>query len=402
MPRPLTLLFSVPTGYNARELLTPLQEHLERDEAVGSVICLTPAAAAHQEIFPSFTKKFRFIANPARQTLHHKLLQQLAPDIVVTPTAGLDHHDTPILRASQQLNIPSLTFISSWDNVYKMERFQKYGKAYELADHLVVWNQMMHDHLRKIFPHLKSEAISIIGAPRLDFFTHTDRLPSKKTLLQHLGLPYDRGKIIHLATTELYPMGYIVQTIREAETSGKIPHQLHIYASVHPGGDLSKHRAYARQYGVVLGYSFGRRESSSHPNFLYNPTREEIYLLVALFKHADVLVNHSSTVAIESLFANVPVINVKYGQPLDWWRWYRSMVYRDFQQHYADITAGQATTIVHSKRELIQALNKDLADPGHLAAARQQTLKRIITTIDGTAGRQLLDKIKQIAVQRKT
>jgi hypothetical protein len=191
-------------------------------------------------------------------------------------------------------------------------------------------------------------------------------------------------------------MDYIAEAVKTAMGDGQLPKNLVLLATVHPGGKLSNH-ASLEKYGVAVRFAFGRKEHITVPGFTYNPTAADIYNSVALYKHTSVLINHSSTTALESLLADVPVINIKYGQPLDWWRWYRSMVYRDFQQHYRDVVADGATKVVKNKGQLISAIKNYLAHPEEDKAARVQTITKMITTINGTASAQVLDTIKHQA-----
>jgi hypothetical protein len=386
----MRLVVSIPSGFHLRELVLPLKAFFEQDAAVEKVIAITPGAPFRQQLFGSYGDKFEFVAT-ADEAAYAELYRQLQPDLVVTTTAGLDERDVPILRAAQKRGIKTFTFIASWDNVWKMERLKKFGKPYVLADHLVVWNRMMFDHLYRVFPQLRAGQVSIIGAPRFDYFWHADKIPSRDRLFAYLGLAADGEKLIHIGTTELYPMDYIV-----AALATRFP-KAHLYASVHPGGDMKKHQGYAAQYGVTVRYSFGRQDEAPAREFQYNPSLEDIYMLVALFKHSDVLVNHSSTVALESLAADVPVINVKFGEPFDWWRWYRSMVYRDFQQHYRDVVSDNATTIVKNSAQLAAATETYLGNPALHHEGRRRTLQKMITTTDGSASQQMFELIKKQA-----
>ncbi len=383
------LVISVPSGFHARELLLPLKSLLEEDPAIQRVTVITPGAPYRTEIFPTYGTKFDFENNPATTEENEKLLRRLNPSVVITTTSGLDPEDVPILEAARRLSLPTFTFVASWDNVWKMERLKNNGRPQVIADHLAVWNTIMRDHIVRVFPDIAPEKITITGAPRLDFFAHTSKLPTREQLFATLGLPDPTARLVHVATTELYPSDYILKTLAPLPSK--------IYVSVHPGGNLARHKAYAEPLGAVVRYSFGRQENAPLPAFLYNPTLADIYMLVALFKHTNVLVNHSSTVAIESLLADRPVINIKYGRRFDWWRWYRSMVYRDFQQHYHDLVADGATRVVHSPRQLIRALQSYLENPGQQHAERAATIKKMITVTDGTAGQQVLNLIKSLA-----
>lgn len=399
----MKILISVPSGYHAREILFPLQSLLTDDPAVSAVAVLTPAAPWQRQLFPDFPAKFSFHANPANNADHDSLLSRLSPDVVLTPTNGLDLKDTPILLAARRLSIPSVTFISSWDNVFKIDRLLRHGHArhtraagaaYALPDYFAVWNQFNADHLMRLFPNFDPNRITITGPPRFDYFTHTPSIPSKADLFAWLDIKSDPATthLIHCATTKLYPFSYIIKKIHQAAPR-QLAAPVTLYASVHPGGNMSKHLAY-RRYGVTTRYSFGRRDSSPHPDFLYLPTSRDIYCLVSLFKHSSLLINQSSTVAIESMCADVPVINVMYGQPFDWWRWHRSMVYRDFRQHYRYITDYHGTTLVKNSRSLIPAINNCLTNPSSLADERALTVEKLITYTDGSCSRRLLEVVK--------
>lgn len=251
----------------------------------------------------------------------------------------------------------------------------------------------MRDHFLRLFPNFALDKIIITGAPRFDFFSHADKIPSRAALFNFIGAP-DDAKLIHCATTELYPFDYVIKDLHQIFAADE--ERICLYASVHPGGDMRRHESYKR-YGTLVQYSFGRRDSVPLPEFRYMPTLDEIYMHIALFKHAAILVNQSSTVAIESMRADVPVINVKYGRPWDFWRWHRSMVRRDFTEHYRDIVSGGGTSIVGNRRALKDATHGYLADPGIKRSERQATTEKLLAVTDGSASRRLLDYIKKIA-----
>ena len=385
----MKLLFSVPSGYHIRELLLPLRSHIESNSDIAEAHVLTPAASISSQVFPEFGPKFIFHENPKDDDAHRKLFAHIQPDRVITNTVGHDALDEPILRIAKEMSIPTITFIASWDNVWKIERLIKNNIPIAIADRFIVWNVMMKEHLMRVFTDVSENRIAIIGAPRMDYFSYKDRIASKQDIYTAFGFEDISRPLIHIATTELYPMGYIGKTIRHAITAGVLQNKPYIYASVHPGGVLEKHQALA-DAGAVVRFSPGRKQDISLASFQYAPTEKDIYFLLGVFVHANVLVNHSSTVALESMIADVPIINVKYGMPLDWWRWYRSMVYRDFQQHYADLISDGATYIATSPKKLILGIARAFKNPDQQKANRAITVQKMITTTDGTASEKVL------------
>lgn len=388
----MKLLFSVPTGYHVRELIMPLRPYLEADTDISHVDVLTPVADGAAEVFHGYGTKFAFHNNPSDLEGHKKLIQELAPDIVITDTVGHDELDYPILRAASELGMKTLTFIASWDNVWKIKRLMDSGKPVHIADIIIVWNTMMRDHFLRLFPNISTDRVYVIGAPRLDYFWQKDAIPSKQEVYSYLGISDTTKPLIHVATTELYPIDYVVKTIRESIDAGTLP-DAHIYASVHPGGNMENHKALA-DLGAIVKFSFGRHEDAPHPNFKYRPTENDIKMLIGVFMHTNVLVNHSSSVALESMIAHVPIMNVAYGMKFDWWRWYRSPVYRDFKEHYADIINQGATYVVKNRGALIMAMQDALQYPSKKNDNMDATLKTMITTVDGTASKKVLNRIK--------
>lgn len=388
----MKLLFSVPSGYHLRELVLPLRRHLEANSSITEVHLVTPAASIAKEIFPEFGPKFFYHENPKSDIDHRELFARVKPDRVITNTVGHDELDEPVLRIAKEMNIPAVTFIASWDNVWKIDRLIASGIKIAVADRFIVWNTMMKEHLVRTFPNVREDAIAIIGAPRLDYFAQKEKIATKEEVYSAFGFEDLSRPFIHLATTELYPMEYLAKTISEAVTANRIPNTPNLYASIHPGGDVEKYKAF-EEYGFTVRRSPGRNDGVSVPSFRYAPTEKDIFFLIGVFTHASVLVNHSSTVALESLITGVPVINVKYGMPFDWWRWYRCMVYRDFQQHYDDLVSDGATYVVKSKKELISATTNALEHPHQKDTARDITVKKMITTTDGTAAEKVLNFI---------
>lgn len=385
----MKLLFSVPSGYHIRELILPLRRYLELQSDISEVHIMTPAANISSQVFPEFGEKFIFHENPKDDVGHKDLFARIQPDRVITNTVGHDELDEPVLRIAQEMNIATITFIASWDNVWKIERLLKKNIPVAIADRFIVWNSMMKEHLMRVFPEVSENRIAIIGAPRMDYFAHTDRIASKDAVYSALGFEDASRPFIHIATTELYPMEYIVKEIKNGIDTHTIPNNPYLYASVHPGGVLEKYKAF-EDNGVTVRFSPGRKETILLQSFRYSPTEQDIYFLIGVFKYAEVLVNHSSTVALESMIADVPVVNVKYGMRLDWWNWYRSMVYRDFKQHYADLISDDATYVATSPKQLVQDVIASLEHPEAKRDNRAITARKMITITDGTASEKVL------------
>jgi len=357
-------------------------------------LVITPGTPWSDELFPSTDyprDRYSFAENRSADSV----LKQRRPHLVVTTTAGLDPADPPLLESARAHGLPTATIIESWDNVRKMDRIQrglgKSGQRVILPDHLLVWNDIMKQELLCYFPSVKEEQISVVGAPRLDYFgpKYAEKLPPREQALAFFGLRPE-GRVLHLATTELYDHGHLAQAIGEAKQRGDLPDDLQLYASVHPGGKMERHRPWAEKYGFTIRFSPGRHEPAPHPDFRYNPTHEDMLTLVALFKETNVAVNLSSTVALESCMADRPVVCAFFGKTFDWLRWRRSMVVRDFREHYADLLRGGGIAVARNPRQLIQTIHAYLDNQTKDHQGRRRSAEIIATTLAGDASDRVL------------
>ncbi len=377
------IILSVPSGSHKRAFLQPLQDFFAQEKNL-QLIVISPAAK-YPELIKEFTH-YPFIWE--ENDNEEKIYQKYQPALVITTTTGLDSKDIDILQKAKEKKIKTLTYIESWDNVWKMVRNRE---KMVMPDKLIVWNEMMKKHIIKEFDFFPQN-IYVVGSPRLDYFHHKDKIPSKEILFQSLNLDLQK-KLIYISTVELYDTSYIVKIVAQAIKNNQLVKPCQIFASVHPGGKLENHLWYAKKYNIILKHAFGRKEEAPLKDFLYNPSKEDMYMLVALFKYSDVMINLSSTTAIESMLADRPTINVMFGKPFDWIRWRRSAVYRDFQEHYKDIIEEGGTKVVKNKKELILAINTYLKNPQLDAKKRLATCKKMITTIDGTTSQKIFDII---------
>lgn len=406
MPR---VAISVPSGAHHRSFLQPMRDLLVH-ETDWEMLVISPGAPWAETLFPSADyprSRFSFVenANTERALADHK------PSIVVTTTTGLDPKDIPILEVTKKLDVPTATFVESWDNIWKMERVAgglgKPGQRVVLPDTLLVWNERMQQHALRAFPTYgtnttnRSNKIFVTGSPRLDYFgtQYASQLPARRAVMESLGLK-DEGRFLHLATTELYDHRHVARTIATAKQCGQLPADLQLYASVHPGGKMERHKPWADQHGFAIRFSPGRRENAPHPDFRYNPTRTDMLLLAATFREADVMVNLSSTVALESCLADRPTICAFFGKPFDWLAWHRSMVVRDFKQHYADLLSGGGIAVARNGAQLVAQIREYLEAPSKDSAGRRRSAEIIAGTVAGDARQRVLATLKTLTAQR--
>jgi len=394
------IAISVPSGSHHRALLQPLRNFLVNKD--WKYLIISPGTPWADEIFPASEyprEQFSFVEvktekwnDPQTKETLKRYYQEFNPDLVLTTTTGRDSIDRPILTVAKEMKIMTCTFVESWDNIWKMVRKRE---EQIVPDFLLVWNKIMRDHLLNEFPQVDPEKVFITGSPRLDIAARLQELPSRHEVCAKLGLDPQK-RILHFSTVELYKMTHVAKDISDAKKEGTIPQDLQLLATVHPGGKFEVHQEWAKELGFVLKPTFGRHKTGPHPDFVYNPTYHENALLMSLFKEDDIMINFSSTVALEAMLMDTPTIGVMYGKKRDWWNWRKSAVVRDFKEHYADLLSGGGVRVVKNKKQLISAINDYLKHPEKEKEGRIKSCEIIMTTLAGDASKKTFEIIEKI------
>jgi hypothetical protein len=85
------------------------------------------------------------------------------------------------LLAAKDLNIPTATFIFSWDNLPKATKIIE-------TDFYFVWSQHMKNELLYYYPYLKEEQIKITGTPQFELHYDKNKLFSKEEFFKKYNL----------------------------------------------------------------------------------------------------------------------------------------------------------------------------------------------------------------------
>jgi CDP-glycerol glycerophosphotransferase (TagB/SpsB family) len=114
---------------------------------------------------------------------------------------------------------------------------------------------------------------------------------------------------------------------------------------------------------------------------------------VNTFRHADVVVHLSSTVAIDAALFDRPSVCMDYdpapGQP-------RQAIVRDVNHrwtHYRPVAESGGTWLVNNPQQLVDAIRTYLAHPELHRMERQKMAEYVCGYLDGRCGRRMIDAV---------
>jgi hypothetical protein len=332
-----------------------------------------------------------FESNYSKVLPHSDLFEKYSPDlVVVTGLCGFKYNEQ-IARESIHNGTPVCNVVLSWDNTSGM------GMAGYNPDFVVAWTENMKKELIRLND-ISEEKIYVGGVAHFDHYYDETLVLEKKILMNKLGLDMDK-RIIFYATKspKRFPWGpSLVEDIALSIENNLIDKNAQILVRIHP-------LHYRREKGKFVFQNildeFNRIELK-YPSVVLNKPKmlskevdfymddsEEI-LVYSILKHASVMLNMFSTMAIEAAILDLPIINVciqdkcksdlgksKQDIMVDYWQSHNQRIIQ---------TEGAKTAFTHD--ELIDDINYYLNNPFADSDKRKLIVNNEAGPFKGNAG----------------
>ncbi|PWB21804.1 hypothetical protein [Flavobacterium sp. HTF] len=292
----------------------------------------------------------------------------------------------PFLYAAIRSKIPTSTFIFSWDNLASK------GRMLGSFDRFLVWSQLMKDELLYFYPNVKDENVQIVGTPQFEPYVLDKYKSPKESFFAKFNLDPDKKIICYsCADVSIGPNDPIViKAIAEAIRNNEIQFPVQLLVRTSPAEDDRRFKAIRDEFPEII-WNVPKwiltRENHQESWSQRIPGQEDITDLRSLLENSDLSVNMCSTMSLDFMLFDKPVINTVFGNP-------ENGLYDDQRFlnyiHYKKVTDGNAVTIAKNKTQLIDQINQALTNPGERTVDRKKM-------IDLQIGQKLPETSRRIA-----
>lgn len=422
-----TILYSVSTGYIARNLLrTGVLEKLLKSDDIRIVI-LTPGyddenfikefsfserifierlfdvdrspdlmdrliwkswLLAHGNKF--FLWLHNFLMNMQIQRryytkFHHlygRIFDKYKPDLVIGGSLGVySRRDIPVYAEAKKRGIKTFVIIHSWDNIAKRK-----GPIWFKPDSIGVWNEFQKKEAQSCHFY-KDKDIYLLGPAHFDIYWKEDTFMSREEFFRKMGLEPERKLITMVATCPgLLKNSYIVDILLDALRKKRFIYPVHLICRPTPTTPEKNELEFSRFYNqpdIIVD------NKSRHTSRLgWNPDKKELYHFANLVKYTDVQVSIVSTATIEAAILDRPVVNVAFStvEPELFKKFIIDSVY---QHHFKVIKDMGATYLATSPDDLIDGINMYLSNPNLHSKERQEVKEALVYKADGMAAERI-------------
>jgi len=318
--------------------------------------------------------------NPIVQS-YHSLLKSEGFDLLFF-THQRPPFIAPLAFMAKKRKLKTASFIFSWDNLASK------GRMAASFDYYLVWSHLMQQELLQFYPKVSENAIHIVGTPQFepyvleryasskeDFYKKMHLDPTKKTIC------FSCGDISTSRNDELYITSL-------AELIGKEIPDVNLLVRTSPAEDPIRFQKIVEQFpNIKWNYPkwFLSREGHQETWSQRVPSVEDVIDLRAILEHSDLNINMLSTMSLDFMMFDKPVINIIFGTE-------NNGLYNDQRfvayEHIRIMLQTNATKLAKTLPELIQYINQYLND-GAIDASNRKDLIQIEVgkPLEGTSKR---------------
>lgn len=290
----------------------------------------------------------------------------------------------PFLFAAQKLKISTSTFIFSWDNLASK------GRMLGSFNHFLVWSDLMKQELTYFYPNVSAKAVKVVGTPQFEPYVLDRYNSSKSDFLNTFKLDPTK-KIICYSCADV-SIGkndpIVITAIANAIRNKTITEQVQLIVRTSPAEDDARFstvkKAFPEIYWNVPKW-FLTRENHAESWSQRIPLDEDIKDLRALIMYADLSINMCSTMSLDFMLFDKPVINTVFGNEYN--GLYNDQIFLNYD-HYKKVVDSGAVVIAKNEEELITAINQELINPLLRKQERKALIKlQISKELQGTSKR---------------
>ncbi|MBP9711287.1 MAG: hypothetical protein KBD50_03480 [Candidatus Pacebacteria bacterium] len=308
----------------------------------------------------------------------------LAPDIIL-PT------DRVLLRTAKRLGYKTIGMVRSWDNLTAK------GVIQVMPDWLIAQTTQMKKEAI-LLGDMKPENIIVCGVAQFDEYfkpaTHT-----REQFLDSLKIPHDRRLVLCAPFFGEYSQKsglMLVEALAKAIDDGRLPQNTHLLVRYRPEDGTAEGAPTRFSHShITATLPYSKSFTTPRGKKDYEFAREDVELMVNSLRYSDVTLNTISTLTVDAVALDKPVVNIRFDIDPNTPPGSRVELYAHFD-HYKALEATGGITLTNSFNELVEAINVYLANPAKHAEGRAKIRREQIEFEDAGSGKRSAEAIAKL------
>ncbi|WP_278036302.1 CDP-glycerol glycerophosphotransferase family protein [Flavobacterium nitratireducens] len=239
-----------------------------------------------------------------------KQLEEIKPDLVFCTTQRATQSIGALL-AAQDLGIPTLTFVYSWDNVPKAMQLVE-------TDYYCVWSDLMKKEMLQYYPFVKENQLIVTGTPQFEPHYDTALTQSREAFFAEYQLDIQKKYICFSGddeTTSPLDQYYLEDLAHAVRTLNAKGYNLGIIYRKCPVDTTSRYNAVIEANKDIIAVIDPLWKALGKNWNEVFPTKADLGLLHNVCAHSELVTNVCSSTVFDFVAHNKPCIYYNYEQP---------------------------------------------------------------------------------------
>jgi CDP-glycerol glycerophosphotransferase (TagB/SpsB family) len=290
----------------------------------------------------------------------------------------------PFLYAAQYLKISVSTFIFSWDNLASK------GRMLGAFDYFLVWSHLMKAELLYFYPNVSAEKVKVVGTPQFEPYVMSKYQTRVEDFYSKFRLDANLKTICYSCADVSIGQNdpIVIKTIANAIRNNNIKNKVQLIVRTSPAEDDARFKDVRDEFPEIV-WNVPKwiltRENHAESWSQRVPSEEDIKDLRSLLGNVDLNINMCSTMSLDFMLFDKPVINTVFGNP-------ENGLYDDQRflnyVHFKKVVDSNSVTIAKNETELINQINQTLDNPKERTTQRKAMIDlQISEPLEGTSKR---------------
>lgn len=347
-------------------------------------------------LFPFVNKAVLNITRRIYEDSHYReLIDEYRPSVIFSSHPFVDS-DMQLVVNGKRKGIPTVSMIHSWDNLTSK------GRLLETSDYILVWNEIMKSEALYLYPEVRKERISAVGIPQHDYLVNDEWQIERSEFLRQIGADPSKKVVTYISRGGKYSNYKESENIRcliDAMNNGTFPGKVQlIIREIHGLTRLQYHQTLGPMPGVIYDIPDSSNFPSVGDDHRWKNDPRALYHLGNLLKHSDVIINYASTITLDAMYFDKPII-----WPIYEWEHLSSREQDEFGKHeldypcYQPVISTNAPDIASSPQNLVELVKDALMNPAGKTAQRKELQQQYNPFHDGGAGLRVAKLIEKLS-----
>ncbi len=292
-------------------------------------------------------------------------------------------HIAPLVYAANVCKVKTCSFIFSWDNLASK------GRIPAMFDSFLAWSYLMKSELKHFYPSVNDNNLYVVGTPQFEPYVMGKYIIDKIKFFKKFNLDFNKKLICYScadASIGANDSIHITSVMKFIKKNNNLNLQLLVRTS--PAEDGLRFEALKKEFPEIkwnIPKWVLTRDNHVEAWSQRLPSVEDVIDLKSILKFADVNVNMCSTMSLDFMLFDKPVINTVFGNDTN--GLYNDQRFLNYG-HYKYVIESNAVTIAKNDEELHQQLSEALNQPELRKEYRKELIKlEISKPLEGTSKR---------------